>query len=396
VQKVRLSALTGVRFFLALWVVLFHQASPEGYLSGVLSKLPVVVFCLFRTGYCAVGVFFVLSGFILSYNYALDHTWSLPQLVRFGIARLARIYPVYCVGLLLVVPEVGYALMGRFSSERVVEQTGLAVLNFTLLQAWIPRVALSWNPPGWSLSDEALFYCCFPFISVALWKLSGFRNLLIAGTLAWAAALIAPLLAVVIGLKGFSDVPATSVAGYTDVFWPYLVKFNPLLHLPDFCMGIVLGRAFHGLLRQRSRLLGRGYYLYLPGVLMEIFLIAHSNSLPYPLVHNGLLLPVHALVILGLALDGGILARLLSGRWLVFLGNASYSLYIIHLPILLGVNMIASRLFSIKLGGVGCMAIYVVAVVCLSAIVFKFIEEPGNRIVKRRLNAWLDQSLHAV
>jgi peptidoglycan/LPS O-acetylase OafA/YrhL len=129
---------------------------------------------------------------------------------------------------------------------------------------------------------------------------------------------------------------------------------------------------------------------------MEILLNAHNNSLPFQQMHYELLLPFHALLILGLALDGGVLARFLSGRWLVFLGNASYSLYIIHLPIALGVNMIASQLFSTKLSGVGCMAIYVVATVCLSGLTFKFIEMPAHEIMKKKLNARFEKSLQVV
>ncbi len=356
-------------------------------MGATMSKMPLAIFCLLRTGYCAVGIFFVLSGFILSYNYAQSDSWPLPKLLRFGIARLARIYPVYCIGLLLVAPEVAIALLQRLSQGRVVGQTGLAVLNFTLLQAWIPKAALSWNPPGWSLSDEAFFYCCFPFISVALWRLSGFRKLFAAGALAWLAVLAAPTVVVLMRVKGFGDVPATSSGEFTNLFWPNLVKFNPLLRLPEFCMGIVVGRAFQGLLNGRSLLVGRGYYLYIPGILMEIAVLVNSSHLTLPLVHNGLLLPIHALVILGLALDGGWVARFLSTKWLVFLGSASYSMYIIHFPILLGVNLIMDRAWSTKLAGVGFALIYVIAVVTLSGVVFKFVEEPANKWVKSILNA---------
>jgi peptidoglycan/LPS O-acetylase OafA/YrhL len=61
-----------MRFFLAFWVVLFHGYSPTGFLSAV--TFPNPLSRLFNTGYMAVGMFFVLSGFVLAYNYPLERT----------------------------------------------------------------------------------------------------------------------------------------------------------------------------------------------------------------------------------------------------------------------------------------------------------------------------------
>jgi len=391
-SKAQLLPLTGMRCFLALWVVVFHQTSMEGYLGASLPRLPETLFCLLRTGYLAVGVFFVLSGFVLSYNYSLAHSWSYSELVRFFVARFARIYPAYCAGLILVAPFVGYSMVNAMSVAKVEKQTVLAVLNWTLLQSWIPQAALSWNSPGWSLSNEAFFYCCFPFIGVALWRMSHLRSLVVAGALIWAAALVLPLLAVGMPLSGFGNVPATSLHPNANPFWANLLKFNPLLRIPDFCIGIVIGRAYHALRGGNSGLLGRGYYLYAPGMVLEILAILRCNSLPYPLVHNGLLTPLHALVILGLALGGGVPARLLSIQPLIFLGNASYSMYILHSPAAQWMNLISVRLFSTRLSGFVPTALYVMVVVCLSAVVFKAVEEPCGRILKNKLTLRLDVS----
>jgi peptidoglycan/LPS O-acetylase OafA/YrhL len=112
--------------------------------------------------------------------------------------------------------------------------------------------------------------------------------------------------------------------------------------------------------------------------------IARCNSLPYPLLHNGLLAPLHSLVILGFALGGGILSRLLSLRPLVFLGNSSYAMYILHMPTATWMEIIARRVFFTKLSGFADVVLYLLIVICLSAIVFKFIEEPANRVLKKK------------
>src|ERR1035438_10214838 len=97
--KPQILALTGLRFFLAIWVVVFHLTSPGGPLGHAVSTAPDWLCCLVRTGYVAVGVFFVLSGFVLSYNYSLARPWSFTEMATFGIARFARVYPAYCLGL---------------------------------------------------------------------------------------------------------------------------------------------------------------------------------------------------------------------------------------------------------------------------------------------------------
>src|ERR1044071_2165280 len=107
-SKLQLHSLTGLRFFLALWVVVFHQSSRLG-------PMPPALFGLLQTGYVAVGFFFVLSGFVLAYNYPLVAAWSKDELVRFGIARFARIYPTYFLGLVTIAPVI---LFGAHSSLR--------------------------------------------------------------------------------------------------------------------------------------------------------------------------------------------------------------------------------------------------------------------------------------
>ena len=391
-SKPQLLPLTSIRFFLALWVVLFHQCLPGAYMGSRMPGYPEPVFYLLRTGYIAVGVFFVLSGFILSYNYSLIQSWSRDQLVRFAVARFSRIYPVYAVGLVLVSPFVAVALLKDLSLHTLGKNAIQAILNWTLLQAWLPQTATSWNGPGWSLSNEAFFYCVFPFVGVALWRATRLRTLLVAGALIWAAAVIAPLTAVRVPVPGFGDASAALFQPKEDGFWAALVKFDPLLQLPQFCLGIVLGKAYDLLRRGRSRFLGRGHWLYLPGLILEAGAISHANSIPYPLAHNGVLLPLHGLVILGFALGGGPLTGLLSMKPLVFLGNASYAMYILHSAVGAWIDAVAKHVFSTELEGPGIMFVYVVVVIGLSSILYKLLEEPLNRILKRRIIPVLSKS----
>jgi peptidoglycan/LPS O-acetylase OafA/YrhL len=380
-QKTQFPALTGIRFFLALWVVIFHLTLP----FRDVTHLPFVAFCFIRTGFLAVGFFFALSGFVLAYNYPLSDLWSRSKVTDFAAARFARIYPTYCVGLLLAAPFVVALHLANSSSAKLEKLAVVAVLNVTVLQSWFPKLALSWNVPGWSLCCEVFFYCCFPFVGVALWKLRRLRSLAIACTVIWVASLIGPLVAVKLPIHGYGDMPATSQFQDAVSGWAYLLKFNPLLRLPEFLLGVVLGKAYDELCRRKSVLLGRGSYLYVPGLILELAMMSQCNAVPSPLFHGGLFLPIHSMVILGLALGGGLPARMLSMRPIVFLGKASYSLYILHMPLFWWMDWIGARILLSPTRDARLSILYLATAVGLSALVFEFFEEPLNRIVRNRL-----------
>src|SRR5437868_4164153 len=108
----QISTLTGIRAVAALWVVLFHILQFHGASSslhlGFLKPLA-------SRGYLGVDLFFMLSGFVLSYVHQADfiiRDWG--RMSRFFLMRIARIYPVHLFMLLLYVLLVGaYVLSGK-------------------------------------------------------------------------------------------------------------------------------------------------------------------------------------------------------------------------------------------------------------------------------------------
>src|SRR5580692_706075 len=156
-ERPNLRALTGLRFLAALQVLIFHCTNWPAWSRHAL--LRNVAGC----GYVAVSLFFILSGFILTYvhgarNEPLDRT-------DFYVNRFARIYPAYLFGLLLVAP---FYFVHTLRHEGPARLFGSALAVLTLVQAYVPSLALLWNPPAWSLSDEALFYALFPAIAPAV------------------------------------------------------------------------------------------------------------------------------------------------------------------------------------------------------------------------------------
>jgi len=136
-----LPALTGIRFFAAFYVVLFHSLPwvSKHY------DLPKPMQIFFVNGYLAVALFFLLSGFILAYTYDGQIEGSSKRL-HFWQARFARIYPVYFLSLILA----------YFFQRSLPLTSRVAVV--TMVQAWNPfraGLAGAWNYPAWSLSVEA-------------------------------------------------------------------------------------------------------------------------------------------------------------------------------------------------------------------------------------------------
>src|SRR5438874_12162874 len=170
-----LGALTGVRFVFALYVVLFHSRAAFG-------EAPVFVRHILNHGNIGVNLFFVLSGFVLAYNYFQRADGGL-QIRDFLIARFARIYPVYLLSVILFVPP------GLFGA--VADPITAFISAVTLSQTWTGHMA--WNTPGWSLSVEAFFYLLFPLILLLLARLR-VAGLLVTMTSVWVVGLIGPAL----------------------------------------------------------------------------------------------------------------------------------------------------------------------------------------------------------
>ena len=388
----QLPALTGIRFFLAMWVVVYHQSDSLLGPLGAAPWLHRAIEGIVQTGYTAVSAFFVLSGFVLAYNYDLRTLGSGRNGVRFGIARFSRIYPAYVTGLLILIPLAIYRLVAVVEGG-MHAGAGNFILSLCLLQAWVPGSALSWNYPGWSLSDEAFFYAMLPFAGVLMARIaegsSGRRTFRLLGLAAalWLLGLAVPVWAVLHQVPHFGDAQATDIELVGEGAWANAIRYSPVFRLPEFCMGVVLALLYRSI-PAKSRLWNSGARFYVPGAAIVLLVLANGDRIPYPVVHNGLLAPAYAMIFFGLALEGGILVRFLSLPAVVFLGNASYSMYILHAPIGAWMSIGFRRLLNVDPYGPAWLICYMTAVIGLAALFFRKAEEPSHRWLRKRLSDW--------
>jgi peptidoglycan/LPS O-acetylase OafA/YrhL len=163
--------------------------------------------------------------------------------------------------------------------------------------------------------------------------------------------------------------------------------WKPLIHLADFLMGVAAARVYELLLAPRDALAGRGYWLYAPGAAAALALIAWPEMLGGTLALTDALRPLNALLLVGLALGGGWLAHVLAARVTVYLGQASYATYILHIPLLWWYRRLEPRWLG-PLPSAASGLLYAAVVVAVSATVFRFFEDPANRLIRGWARVW--------
>jgi peptidoglycan/LPS O-acetylase OafA/YrhL len=305
-KPARLNGLTGLRTFAAINIVLFHFSNPSWF--GWFA--PVV-----NAGYASVSFFILLSGFVLAYNYAGRARDGALDKARFWEARFTRLYPIYLLSLLLSWRNVP----GEYLSHTHAMFWSGMVLSPLLLQGWIPEIATFLNTPAWTMSAESAYYVAFP------WLAKGKKPASVAGYLPkmaviWALGMLPGLLYIAINPDGIAHPDRWSVGP-----WLTVLKFTPLPHLASFVFGIMLAN-LDELVPRGGRLrllLGVGGFLATFGIL-EL-----GPRVPYAIIHDGLLMPLFGCIILGLSGENP-LARGLGWAPLVFVGEASYCLYLLH------------------------------------------------------------------
>ncbi len=269
--------------------------------------------------YVFVGFFFLISGFVLAYNYA-----DRPVLSRraFYVARFSRVYPTYLLILLLSIPFLQQELQAH---SRWDFYKGL-VLTPLALQGWDPILATFWNTVGWTLPAEVMLYGLFPFLLLAIasqaHRLSTPARVIAAIGVVWALG-ITPHVCYFLFNPDHLSAPATR---YTYGFWLRALKYTPPAYLCVFTAGVLLARLHTMLPLSAFR---RGMLAATALVGLALFFHFAVDHVPYVLVHGTLLLPLFALLLIGLAGTNPI-ASVLAWKPIVLFGETTFVLYLLH------------------------------------------------------------------
>ncbi len=299
-----LRALTTLRFLAAAWVVLY---TAWAYLD--VSLVPVAV----TKGYLGVEVFFVLSGFILSHVY-LERAGS--RRFSYGAflwARIARVYPLHLVTLFAMLAlgvaatAVGVAVDASLTDWRALPA------HLSMTHAWGLAPLAAFNHPSWSISAEWFAYLSFPAFAFVAWRLRARPWLAVGLTAVGALALYAAFER----LAGFPLTEAT-------------FRWGALRIVPCFALGCALYLVYRRAPLQRAGLVALASGL---GLLASASLALWD---PITVLFAGGL-------ILGLGSMSNERAGPLSSKAGVYLGEISYSIYMVCAPVLLVMTNLAAR-----------------------------------------------------
>ena len=360
-RKPALPGLTGLRTLLALTILLFHF-TPAGLQSQTHPWL--TLYPLINIGYVFVSFFFVISGFILAYNYA-----DRPNLnaMDFWVARFSRLYPVYLLTMLVSLPF----LLTEWKVRPHAQFFEGVIATPLLVQGFFPRLATFWMTVTWTLSCEVALYIAFPWLMRLRWPRS--TGTLLAMFFAfWVIGLVPHTLYVLLN----PDHLAHAADRYSGGFWIEFLKYTPLPYLCTFLAGLTLGR-----IQESWRLSVAARTLVgVLGFAGAWFAAYHlAERVPYVMVHGGLLTPIFAAIILGLA-GTNPLSRIFSIRPLVAVGTSTYCLYLLHFNVFVMLQQwhVAERLHVAKLNP----WISYVFVIVLAMSVRRWIEHPGQIVIK--------------
>lgn len=341
-----LRSLTSLRFLAAMWVAVYalwdHLA--VGFRPGLVAK-----------GYLGVELFFVLSGFILCHVYLAAAGEKRFSYRDFLWARVARVYPLH-VATLIGVGALAFGAMaaGMAVDDGILGWSSLPA-NLTMTHAWGLAPDSAWNHRSWSISAEWFAYLLFPAFAFVAWKL---KERPVTATLG-GLALLFGLYLVFPRLAGFQLTEAT-------------IAWGALRIVPCFALGCALYLVFRrGPLPRPALISAIAAVLMVAAAWMQMW--------------DGVIVALAGLLILGLASLPNARAGLMSSRLGVYLGEISYSVYMVLVPWqLLSVNLAA------KLTGAADKQLHVfvwlailAGLPAVAAVSYHLVEFPARRALRR-------------
>ena len=382
-MNVFIRQLTGIRLVAAVWVLLYHSQGPLDAI-GLLS-MPVLPDFI-RVGRLGVDLFFALSGFILAHTYlsSLGERLKVDKSLKFLWLRLARIYPVHLVMLLVA----GFAVFAQsIVTGEELDRSWLNpwdfIKNLLLIQEWGSDPQRGWNFVAWSLSMEWLAYLIFPFMALVLWRMHKHLP-------TWALCLfwIMSLTPLVIYGLGSSDPYYTENWGSTyrvlTAFTAGAISYLIVDRLRDSDRAAavcdVLAFVLPAIVVAASVFLA-----WLPAAVSPIT-STDPDAEPLPPLFHLTLVPVLIAWIGVLALSRRAMANLLATKIMVFGGFISYSLYMTHL-VWFGLWRAGMKALGIESG-----PLYALSVVFLlgmsfviAYVMWRLVEEPA----RIRMRTWI-------
>jgi len=399
--KRHIEALDGLRFLAALFVAAAHYSA---FLLTDPKQPSIFAEIILSMAGLGMTLFFTLSGFVIHYNYG-EIIGQPGGLKTFAIARFSRLYPLYIV--LFVIEFAQTARAGAGSCGYAGYPAGLIFAlpyYITLSQDWIFGVICKnsliyqyghVSAVTWSISAEAFFYIVYAVCAPRLTSQKP-KALLVGAIFAYLCLFLFVWLCFVysaaidrVALAAFGPI-ATDQNGYQDSLLRWLYYFNPLVQMVHFFGGVTAAQHYLARRKEPSEFrtaLGSwlvpisvtfvfGAHLYLYGVVAyhNGFVGRNASSFYGPLVV--------VMIYLITRFHSGALSRVLSYSIIVKLGEASYSLYLLHAFFH---GALPSYVHALGLNRWIVWGMYLIFLLCVSRASYVFFERPVRRILRNAL-----------
>lgn len=339
-------------------VVAYHfQFSPEQHLVFE-TATP-----FFRRCYLMVDLFFLLSGFIISYvNDAQRRSGvGAAEYREFIARRLIRLYPLLVFSLVsyvayrLVVTVVVHAAHGHTHLDWSVNSLEILGAQALLIYAWLPLPS-GWNVPSWSISAELFAYLLFPFLVTLHAK--------------WPRTALCLLAAIALVFYGV----ICTTSGVLDV----ITVIAPFRCVAGFSLGMLLYYARHRIDRLPA----------IPLAALQLIALAAALFILVRTVNDVLVIPAFAILVGTSWTDRGPLARLLGLPLFVYLGDISYSVYLNHVPVKDAVSFVWTRAIHLgdpELDRLLQLIVCTAVILLVSHLTFRGIEIPSRHYLTQKL-----------
>jgi peptidoglycan/LPS O-acetylase OafA/YrhL len=356
-----LAPLHGLRGLAALGVaVFFHYV----HFGGDPASYPLVdveiVHWLYGNGWLLVDLFFLLSGIIFTRRYLEPVAQGEVTGRTFFILRLSRLYPLHLFAL-MVCAAVQWTLLWQHQAPVIYERVDL--YSFFLQAVYLHTAfwnGWGFNAPSWSVAAEILAYLSF------FWFASRQRRNYVA----------ASLVTILIGLSFATSASPTNGG---------LLLLNGML--ARGLLGFFAGSLGYLAMRKANQL-GYGALFGRASLAAFLLIAVLGRRFGYEawIGANG---PVNSLVVFPPLVFACLGVRplrwLLSLRPLVFLGDISYSVYLLHVPVQMVVVAVArARRLTLPVGNPVFLAGYAATVLLAATVVRYALEKPASRWLRRR------------
>ena len=342
-NSVRINQLTFTRFVAAIAIVIFHFGRETFLFTN--DSLSII----FAQANIGVSYFYILSGFVMIIAY--NHKLTI-NAVEYLKNRFARIYPLYLFSIGLCV--FMFLLLNEFSLTNF-------LLNVFMIQSWVPGKALTLTYTGWSLAVELFFYVLFPFLFNRLYQKFKLKTIAIGIIVFWIVSQVIFHLVI------------ADASELMERFYYYL----PILHLNEFLVGNLAGIVF---MRNLNKV-RRNYDLLLLFNLVLMYLaFKYDLGLTY---HNGLFAVLFVPFIYFLSSNSGNVTKVFSTKPFVFLGEISYGIYILQVPVWgLITDYRLEKYLGIEKAGEYNFYIKFIILLVVSSMTYLWIEKPMRKKIK--------------